>query len=133
MLEKLADSEAYKLIKQEAVLVDLDLFDYFIPAEKGCIDSQLTLIEAFDKGLGAQRSSRLQAYFEDKLFETTDDNRVKLGITWNQALKAGRIRRYDEMKQGFNKAIDFMQMEMPMEDWDFELFEYMELYTQGAE
>ena len=133
MLDKLADSEAYKLIEQEAVLVDLDLFDYLIPAENGCIDSQLALIAVFEKGLGAQCSLRLQAYFEDKLFETTDDNRVKLGIIWNQALKAGRRGRYDEMKKGFNKAIDFMQMEMPMEDWDFELFEYMELYTQGAE
>jgi len=37
------------------------------------------------------------------------------------------------MKARFHKVIDFMQQNMPMEEWDFSLFDFMEVYIQSDE
>jgi hypothetical protein len=121
------------LLREKNAMLDIELMKYVEPAENGCIDSQLELIDAFESGIGTKQDSELAAYIGRKLYKLTDDNRVKLGLLWNEALLERNRGNYDKMKEGFHQVINFMQKNMPMEEWDFSLFEDMEFYTQSEE
>ena len=97
----------------------------FSKAEEGDLDAQLTLLEAFDEGKNAARSAELVSYIEQKIFNSSDDLMVKLGVLWNIAVRAGHRGDYPTMKTQFNRVIIFMQENIPMEEWDFSLFEHM--------
>ena len=100
-------------------------------AEHGCLQSQIALAQAFGSGIGAKKDPELAAYYDLKIYESTDDDRVKLAVLWNLAIREKDKGNYEAMKEKFQVVIDFMQENMPMEDWDFSLFDLMESYTQS--
>lgn len=117
----------------ELYLMDSDLIPLIEKAHNGCLRSQSKLAKAFCSGIGAKKNETLARHFEKLMFETTDDNRVKLAALWNPAIREYERGNYDEMIERFNMAIDFMQHNIPMEKWDFSLFVIMEEYTQLRE
>ena len=114
-------------------LMDSELIPLIEKAQNGCLLSQCTLADAFCCGEGAKKNEELARYFEKLMFNNTDDNRVKLGVLWNPAIREYQRGNYDKMIEKFNIAIDFMQENIPMEKWDFSLFAIMEKYTQLRE
>ena len=111
-------------------VISADLYPLINQAENGDLEAQLTLLEAFDEGKGASKSSEVVAYLEQKIFDTSEDTLVKLGILWNRAIRSGHIGEYQIMKVQFNETIDFMQENIPMEEWDFSLFDLMSEFLQ---
>ena len=111
-------------------LMDSDLIPLIEKAQNGCLLSQSTLANAFCRGEGAKKNEKLARHFEKLMFETTDDDRVKLAALWNPAIREYERGNYSKMIEKFNIAIDFMQDNIPMEKWDFSLFAIMEEYSQ---
>lgn len=114
-------------------LMDSELIPLIEKAQNGCLLSQCALADAFCCGEGAKKNEELARYFEKLMFNNTDDNRVKLGVLWNPAIREYQRGNYDKMIEKFNIVIDFMQENIPMEKWDFSLFAIMEEYTQLRE
>lgn len=112
------------------MLLDAELHPLIVKAENGDLDSQMILLEAFDEGKNAAKSPELAEYFEQKIYDSTDDLLVKLGVLWNVAVRAGHKGDYSTMKTQFSKVIDFMQENLPMEEWDFSLFSLMEDFLE---
>jgi len=114
-------------------MLDADLLNHIKQAENGCVESLVTLVDAFGEGNGAKQDPELAAYFERKIYELASDNILKLSVLWNLAIRAKQQGQYETMKARFHKVIDFMQQNIPMEEWDFSLFDFMEVYTQNEE
>ena len=118
-------------INSNSFLLDTQLLKHVKEAEIGCLDSQIALAEAFGCGVGAKKDPELAAYYERKIYESTVDDRIKLAALWNLAIREKEKGNYEAMKEKFQVVIDFMRENMPMEDWDFSLFNFMETYTQS--
>ncbi len=113
-------------------ILDAELHPMIKRAENGDLEAQLILAEAFGDGKNAVKSPQVAAYFEQKIFDSTEDTLVKLGALWNLAVRANQEDDYPLMKKRFNKVIDFMQENIPMEEWDFSLFDYMDKFLQSS-
>ncbi|MCB0651508.1 MAG: hypothetical protein KDC85_09560 [Saprospiraceae bacterium] len=120
-------------LSDNSFMIDSDLLPLFDKAENGCLSSQIKLAVAFCEGEGAKKNEALARKFEKLMFDTTDDYRFKLAALWNPAIRAHERGDLEDMKAYFHKVIDFMQENVPMEKWDFSLFEVMEKLTQGKE
>ncbi len=114
-------------------ILDAELLPLIEKADNGCFDAQMDLSEAFTHGEGAKINNKLASKYGRMLFESTDNNRLKLGILWNEAILEKEAGNYEEMVAGFHVVINFMQENMPMDEWDFSLFAQMEEFTQFEE
>ena len=114
-------------------IMDAELLPLVEEAENGCLYSQMVLTDAFSTGKKAKRDLDKKEYFLKKIYATAEQNIHKLSALWDLAL----IERYrgndDLMREKFNIAIDFMQENMPMEEWDFELFYWIEKFVSDEE
>ncbi|MFK7979266.1 MAG: hypothetical protein AB8G86_04755 [Saprospiraceae bacterium] len=110
---------------ENAYLLDIDLLPFVEKAENGCFDSQVHLLEAFTFGYGVKKNKALEEKYGKMVYENTDDDSVKLAILWNLANRAYDYGNYEEMEIRFNEVIKFMQNNIPMDEWTFELFELM--------
>ncbi len=129
------DKSIKDLIKESngSFLMDAELISLIDKANDGCLISQSKLAIAFCRGDGAKKNEKLALHFEKLMSENTNDNRIKLAALWNPAIREYERGNYQVMIEKFNIAIDFMQENIPMEKWDFSLFEIMEKYTQLRE
>ncbi len=114
-------------------MIDSDLLPLINKARDGCVNSQIDLSIAFGDGEGAKKNEKLAREFEALIFNTTDNNNLKLAALWNPAIREGENGNFEAMIDQFHLAIDFMQENIPMENWDFELFAIMEKLTQERE
>ncbi|WP_020534870.1 hypothetical protein [Lewinella cohaerens] len=113
-------------LNDQNYILDAELLPMIAKAENGDLEAQLILAEAFGEGKNASESPNMAAYFEQMIFNSTEDTLVKFSILWNLAIRAKQQQDYSLMKLRFHDAIDFMQENIPMEEWDFSLFGLME-------
>jgi hypothetical protein len=117
-----------KLFEKHAYIMDAKLLEFIEEADQGCETSIAELCNAFSFGEGAQMNTQLATEINTILFDHTENALLKLAIIYNEALFCKNDR--EKMIEGFHKTIDFMQAHIPMEEWDFSLFAWMEEYTQ---
>lgn len=109
-------------------LMDSQLLPLITKAENGDISAQAKLSEIFWKGQGTQKNYQKAKQYLDMLLNSSEaeENKIlALGCLFNLALMEKDFGHFEAMKNGFHKVIDFMQEQIPMEDWDFTLFETM--------
>ena len=126
--DNLIDSKN-KTKSTEPFMMDSELLPLLEKAKNGCFESQVILADAFSHGNGAKQDENLASEYEQMIFENTQDVDIKLGVLWNRAMKEKNARNYKVMIENFNKVIDFMQENIPMQEWDFTLFAMMEEFA----
>ncbi len=114
-------------------LLDAELYPLLEEAENDCLYSQMVLTDAFCKGKSAKKDLDMKGYLLKKIYANTDNNLYKMIALWDLALIERDKGNYELMKKKFHDVVDFMQKNMPMKKWDFELFAMMEEFIQLRE
>lgn len=131
--KKLSKNKIKNDNKEMPYLLDAELLPFIEKAKKGCIMSQAELANAFSEGKGASMNIELAKKYHEMLFNSTNDEIIELVSIWNIAISENRLGNYENMKDILHFAIDFMQEHIPMEEWDFSLFQIMKELTQDRE
>lgn len=110
-------------------IINAELYPLIEKANKGCFDSLLEVATFLGEN-ALDRNLEASLYYNQLIFQNTDILNLKLAALWNSAISFKLAGKFQEMEHQFHVAIDFMQENIPMKDWDFELFYLMEEFTQ---
>lgn len=113
-------------------IINAELLPLMEKANNGCFDSLIEVVSYLDDN-PIERNLETTLHYHHLIFKNSNDLRVKLAALWNSAISYKDAGRYNDMEKQFHVAIDFMQENIPMEDWDFSLFYLMEEFTQWDE
>lgn len=112
-------------------LIDTELLSLIEKAEEGCVTSQEELYVAFSEGVKAKENYEAASYYLDLAYNTLDDLNdenhllARYDILWNKVLLEGKFKNKKAMKQAFYEMLDFIRVNIPLENWDFSQFEFM--------
>ena len=81
-----------------------------------------------EREIRLQKNLDKKAYYLNKIYETSSDNTHKVAALWDLALIEKGKGNIVEMEKKFNIVIDFMQENIPMKEWEFIHFDWMEIF-----
>ena len=129
------NNDLNKLIdkSREHIIIDAELLPLKKKAKAGDIDALIKLSEAFRTGKKAKKNYTLSKEYAEKLFDSLDDKYelAKYYTLWNLAVLEADYGNYENLKERFYQIIDFMQKNIPMEDWKFEIFDWIKETVDG--
>lgn len=115
-------------IGNTAIIMDADLLVLLEKAKSGDIDALIDLGHAFNDGKRAGKNYTLAKKYLEQLLDTLDDEYelAKYYTLWNLAVLEADYGNYENLKQRFYQIIDFMVNHIPMEEWKFDVFGWIE-------
>ena len=113
--------------RDELVIMDAQLLVLKEKAESGNADALADLAHAFRTGEGAGKNYSLAKKYNELLLNSLDGENVlgKYYVLWNLAVLEADYGNYENLKKRFYQIIDFMVNNIPMEEWNFDVFDWI--------
>lgn len=112
---------------ESSVIFDVDLFPFIQDANNGDIDAIMKVAYAFMNGENATANYDIAIRYFHLLFKSLDKNQymARHKVQFNIATIEAKRGNYEELKLRFYNIIKQLYQEVPFEEWNFEVFDWM--------
>jgi len=115
------------LNSESSVIFDVELFPFIQDANNGDIDAIMKVAYAFMSGENAKANYDIAIRYFDLLFKSLDESYYmeRHQIQFNIAIIEAKKGNYEELKLRFYNIIKQLYKEVPIEEWNFDVFDWM--------